>query len=145
MANIGRAGGSASRIIGDQGLTDPGGGVGRRPPSWQLPVGHGRDINGPQTPSVFRLWEASPRRIVDAMIERVWTTLKGCWEVGTDWCRSIQSRWMKAHGRWFPRVSKLEGMGGGCGRPEGMGHVMKNEPMAVAWRTDTRPLSLEAE
>ena len=36
--------GSASRIIGDQGSTDAGGGVGssrRRPPSWQLPVGRG--------------------------------------------------------------------------------------------------------
>ena len=39
-----RAGGSASRIIGDQGSTDAGGGVGssrRRPPAWQLPVGRG--------------------------------------------------------------------------------------------------------
>ena len=39
-----RAGGSASRIIGDQGTTDPGGGVGglrRRQPAWQLPVGRG--------------------------------------------------------------------------------------------------------
>ena len=39
-----RAGGSASRIIGDQGTTDPGGGVGgskRVQPAWQLPVGRG--------------------------------------------------------------------------------------------------------
>ena len=36
-----RLGGSASRTIGDQGSTDPGGGGGRRPPSWQLPVGCG--------------------------------------------------------------------------------------------------------
>ena len=40
-----RAGGSASWIIGDQGVTDPGGGervspVGRGQPTWQLPVGH---------------------------------------------------------------------------------------------------------
>ena len=37
-----RAGGSASRIIGDQGTTDPGGGVGgsrKGRPAWQLPVG----------------------------------------------------------------------------------------------------------
>ena len=37
-----RAGGSASRIIGDQCATDPGGGVGgsrRGQPAWQLPVG----------------------------------------------------------------------------------------------------------
>ena len=37
-----QAGGSASRIIGDQGTTDPGGGVGgsrRGQPAWQLPVG----------------------------------------------------------------------------------------------------------
>ena len=39
-----RAGGSASRIIGDQGTTDPGKGVGRSrrgQPAWQLPVGRG--------------------------------------------------------------------------------------------------------
>ena len=39
-----RAGGSASRTIGDQGMTDPGGGVvgpRRRQPAWQLPVGRG--------------------------------------------------------------------------------------------------------
>ena len=39
-----RAGGSASRIIGDQGTTDPGGGDGgsrRVQPAWQLPVGRG--------------------------------------------------------------------------------------------------------
>ena len=37
-----REGGSASRTIGDQGTTDPGGGVvcsRRRQPAWQLPVG----------------------------------------------------------------------------------------------------------
>ena len=37
-----RAGGSASRTIGDQGSTDLGGGVGRRPAPWQPPVGRGR-------------------------------------------------------------------------------------------------------
>ena len=39
-----RAGGSASRTIGDRGTTDPGGGVvgsRRRQPAWQLPVGRG--------------------------------------------------------------------------------------------------------
>ena len=39
-----RAGGSASRIIGDQGTTDPGGGDGgwkRGQPAWQFLVGHG--------------------------------------------------------------------------------------------------------
>ena len=35
-----RAGGSASRIIGDQGTTDPGGSR-RGQPAWQLPVGRG--------------------------------------------------------------------------------------------------------
>ena len=38
-----RAGGSASRIIEDQGTTDPGGGErvsGRGQPAWKLPVGH---------------------------------------------------------------------------------------------------------
>ena len=37
-----RAGGSASRTIGDRSVTDPGGGSGgprRRQPAWQLPVG----------------------------------------------------------------------------------------------------------
>ena len=39
-----RAGGLASRIIGDQSMTDPGGGDGglrRGQPAWQLPVGRG--------------------------------------------------------------------------------------------------------
>ena len=39
-----RAGRSASRIIGDQGMTDPGGGEcgsKRGQPAWQLPVGRG--------------------------------------------------------------------------------------------------------
>ena len=43
-----RAGESASRIIGDQGTTDPGGGVGgsrRGQPAWQLPVGRGLGPN----------------------------------------------------------------------------------------------------
>ena len=40
-----RAGGSASRIIGDRGATDPGGGKrtrGGRPPAWQQPLGDAR-------------------------------------------------------------------------------------------------------
>ena len=46
-----RAGGSTSRIIGDQGATDPGQGDGgsmRGQPAWQLPVGRGR---GPSSAS----------------------------------------------------------------------------------------------
>ena len=85
--------------------------------------GAGWDLTGPQTPRPFRHWEASLRRIVDGMIESVWTALKGCWGVGANLCRYLQSRWMEAPGRWFPRGPKLEGMGGGCGRPEGVGHV----------------------
>ena len=41
-----RAGGSASRIIGDQGTPDPGGEErvsGKGQPAWQLPVGHEHD------------------------------------------------------------------------------------------------------
>ena len=78
--------------------------------------GAGWDLTGPQTPRLFRHWEASPRRIVDGMIESVCTALKGCWEVGADWFRSLQSRWMEAPGWWFPRGPELEEVGGGCGR-----------------------------
>ena len=46
--------------------------------------GAGWDLTGPQTPRLFRHWEDSPRRIVDGMIESVWTALKGCWGVGAD-------------------------------------------------------------
>ena len=48
-----RAGGSASRISGDRGATDPGGGkrvLGGRQPAWQQPVGGTR--GSPWTPDV---------------------------------------------------------------------------------------------
>ena len=64
-------------------------------------------------------WEASPRRIVNGMIESVWTALKGCCGVGANWCRSLQSRWMEAPGRWFPEVqSSKEWEGDAAGRRE---------------------------
>ena len=123
-----RAGGSASRIIGDQGSTDPGGGVGssrRRPHSWQLLVGCGLGSHWALEGSLGRHWEASPRRIVDGMTDNCWTALNGCWEVGIDWCRSLQLRWMEALGRWFPRCPELGKIGGGCSLPEGFGRVLR--------------------
>ena len=119
-----RAGGSASRIIGDQCLIDPGGGVGRRPPSWQLPVGRGLGSHWAPDTQAFLSLGSQSKADRGRMIESVWTALKGCWEVGADWCRSLQLRWMEAPGRWFPRGSELEGVGGGCGRLEGLGHVL---------------------
>ena len=66
-----RAGGSASRTIGDRGVTDPGGGVGdsrRRQPASQLPVERELGSHWTSNEQVFRHWGAAPQRIVDSMI-----------------------------------------------------------------------------
>ena len=83
--------------------------------------GAGSDLTGPQTHKLFRHWGAIPRRIVDRMNASYWTTLKGCWEVGTQWCRSLWLRWTEALCRWSPKCPELGDIGGGCGLLEGLG------------------------
>ena len=119
-----RAGGSASRIIGDQGTTDPGGGVGgsrRGQPAWQLPVGHGLGIGWASNTQAFLPLGSHSTEFVDRMTGSCRAGPKWFWEVGTLLCRSLRSGWIRAHHRWSPRCPELGNMGGGCGLPEGIG------------------------
>ena len=108
----------------------------------------GGDLNGPQTPSLFRPWEASSRQIVDSMIERVWTALKGCWEVGADWVRIHPIEMDGSSWSVVPPRSRARRNERGMRPAGGNGPCLpglKKEPMAEEGRTDTRPISLEAE
>ena len=79
------------------------GGSRRRQPAWLLPVGRERH------------WGAAPQRIADGMNNSCWTVLKECWEVGTQWCRSLLWRWAEVLCQWLPRCLELVSKGGGCG------------------------------
>ena len=58
----------------------------------------GSDLTGLRVNRLFRHWGATPQRIVDGMNESCWTALKGCWEVGTQWCWSLRLGWMFSAG-----------------------------------------------
>ena len=87
-----RAGESASRIIGDRGVTDPGRGkraLGGRQPAWKQPVGGTR--RSPWTP--FRPWGATLLRMLDGVNVRCRITM-GTWlMVELRSCRSPLRRW----------------------------------------------------
>ena len=142
-----RAGGSAFRTIGDQGMTDPGGGVGgsrRRQPAWQLLVGRGLGPHWALSTQAFPPL-GSHSRIVTRMNGSYWTALNGCWEVGTQWCRSLQLGWTEALCRWSPGCRRhSRGM-----RPAGgimpFPQRVKNELTDEGGNTNVRPISVEAE
>ena len=83
--------------------------------------GEGSDLTGLRAHRLFRHWGAIPRKIVDRISGSCQTAPKWCWEVGTQWCRSLRLRWAETHRRWSPRCLELGDMGGGCGLPEGLG------------------------
>ena len=61
-----RAGGSASRIIGDQGMTDPVGGehgAGRGRPTWQLLVEHKNGLSWTSSTQIFPPLGSHPTEI----------------------------------------------------------------------------------
>ena len=72
-------------------------------------------------------WGATPQRIVDGMNDSCWTALKGCWELGTQWYRSLRWGWMEVLCRWSPRCPELGDIGGGCGLLEGVGRFRKEK------------------
>ena len=76
--------------------------------------GMGSDLTGLRINRLFRHWGATPQKIVDGMNESCWTALKGCWEAGTQWCRSLRLGWMEVLCRWSPRCPELRDIGGGC-------------------------------
>ena len=121
------AGGSASRTIWDQGTTDPDRGVvgsRRHQPAWQLLVERGLGPHWTSSAQAFL-----PLGSHSGMNERCWTALKGCWEVGTLWCRSLRLGWTEALCRWSPRCPELGDVGGGCGLLEGVGRFHKGQRM----------------
>ena len=116
-----RAGGSASRIIGDKGMTDPGGGehaspVGRCQPTWQLPVGH---EYGPGWSSII---QAFPRlRSHPTGIHRQDNRGMPVLALGRR-DQVVLSDWdgVGAHHRWPLQCPELGDLGGGCGLPDGI-------------------------
>ena len=120
-----RAGGLASRTIGDRSATDPGGGSGGpggRQPAWQGLVG--RVLGSHWTPNeqAFPPLGATPQRIANGVKVRCWTALKKYWEVGPQWCRSLLWRWAEVLCQWLPRCLELVNIGisseGVLGRPQ---------------------------
>ena len=85
----------------------------------------GSDLTGLRVNRLFHHWGATLQRIVDGMSEICGTALKGCCEVGTQWCRSLRLRWVEVLCRWFPGYPELGDMGGGCGLLEGVGRFRK--------------------
>ena len=101
-----RAGGSASWIIGDQGTTDPGGGVGgsrKNQSAWQLPVG--RKLRPPlgshPTEACGQDNQKLPGRT--KMVLGSGNPIVPISPVGMD----------RAHHRWSPRYPELGDVGGG--------------------------------
>ena len=121
--------------------------------------GAGSDLTGLRVHRLFRHWGAIPRRIVDGMNESCWTALKGCWEVGTQWCRSLRLGWTEALCRSpvgmdrgslpvVPQVSGARRHRRGMRPAGGSGPFpqrVKNELTDEGGNTEVRPLSVEAE
>ena len=102
------AGGSSSRIIGDQGTNDPGGGErvsGRGQPVWQLPVGHEHGTSWASSMQAFPPFGSHPAEIHGQDNRKV----------------SVLARvGVGVHRRWSPQCPELGNLGGGCGLLEGM-------------------------
>ena len=138
----------ASRTIGDQGSNDPGGGVGRRPPSWQLPVGHGLGSHwAPDTqafPSLGGQSQTDRGRNDRVCLDRTEGVLgSGSQVVPISPVERDGSSWSVVPPRSKARRNGRGMQPAGGSRPCPPG--MKNEPMAGEGRTDVRPLSVEAE
>ena len=68
-----QAGVSVSRIIGDQGTTDPGGGEsvsGRGQPAWQLPVGHEHGPSWASSTQAFPPLGSHPAKYMGRITEK---------------------------------------------------------------------------
>ena len=93
--------------------------------------GVGSDPTGFRAHRFFRHWGAIPRKIVDRINGSCRTAQKWCWEVRTQFCRSLWSGWAEVHRGWpwSTRCPELGDMGGGCGLPEGLGRFHRGQRM----------------
>ena len=118
-----RAGGSASRIIGDRSATDPGAGrrvPGGRQPAWQE-WGVSADLTEPQ---IHRFLGATPQRIANDVNVRCRMTLEKCQEVRHQGCRSLLWGWAEV--QWLHRDVQWVNIDGGCGLREWVGRRRRN-------------------
>ena len=101
-----RAGGSASRIIGDRSATEPGGG--RRVPGWQKQVGRVRGSHWTPNTQGFRPLGATPQRIADGVNVRCRMTLEKCLE-GEGGFRVGRSKWGVSADLTGPQIHRVFG------------------------------------
>ena len=119
-----RAGGSASRIIGDQGTTDPGGGVGgsrRGQSAWQLPVGRGLGPYWASNKQAFPPLGSHPTEARGQDNRKLPGLTKVVLGSGKPIVPISPIGMNGGHHRWYPRCPELGNMGGGCSLPEGIG------------------------
>ena len=139
-------GGSASRTIGDQGATDPAGELLVRGDTGRLGScrwGGGSDLTGLRMNRLFRHWGATPQRIVDGINKSCWTALKGCWEVGTQWCQYLRLGWRFSAGG--PQVSGARRHRRGMRLAGGSRPFPQRKINGLTDEREVRPLSVEVE
>ena len=119
-----RAGGSASRIIGDQGMTDPGGGDGgsrKGRPAWQLPVGRGLGHSWASSMHAFPPLGGHPTEVRGHDNRQLSVRTKSVLGGRNPIVPESPIGMGGAHSRWSLRCPELRRMGGGCGLPERIG------------------------
>ena len=114
-----RAGRSASRIIGDQGTTDPGGGEcgsRRGQPAWQLLVGRRPGTGWASSTQAFPPLGSQPAEIQVHGQDKRKSVLGGSCPIVPDSLIGMDG----GSSSVVPQCPELGKMGGGCGLPEGI-------------------------
>ena len=119
-----RAGGSASRIIGDQGTTDTGGGYGgsrRGQPTWQLPVGRGLRHSWASSTHAFPPLGSHPTEVSGQDNRQLPVQVKSVLESRNPIVPDSQIGMGRGSLSVDPRCPEVRSLGWGCGLPEGIG------------------------
>ena len=119
-----RAGGSASRIIGDQGTTDTGGGDGgsrKGQPAWRLPVGRGLGHSWASSNHAFPPLGSHPTEVCGQDNRQLPVRVKVVLESRSLIVPDSAIGLGRGSSSEVPRCQDLGNMGGGCGLPEGIG------------------------
>ena len=130
-----RAGGSASRIIGDQGTIDPGGEErASRSPGANRYGGHRWGMCmvpvGLRACKLFHHWggirQCFPQEYTNGITEGCRPWLSRCWDRGIGLFRTLRSGWTGSRHRWSPQCPELGDRGGGCSLQGGIAGLRRN-------------------
>ena len=124
-----RAGGSASRTIGDQGTTDPGGGErvsGRNRPAWQLPVGHEKGPSWASSMQAFPPLGNHPTEIHEQDNRELSVLARSVLESRIPIVPDSPIGMGGVHRRRSPQCPELGDLGGGCGLPVAIVSLQRN-------------------